>query len=191
MTTEKLKPIKDILAEVLDEVDPVLNFQVGDKLFECWKPDHITEAHNMRFVSVQVELMVLGRQYVAITEELNRISNQPELSTEEKIKINELSQAMIAKVTEMLPLNVAYIEAVTESKAGSFLGVLKEELNKRSPRKQVPIALFVNTIKEQINKALEKAAEDKELRDMGKEVLLMKPQENLPERQQTPILEAA
>lgn len=190
MTVEKLKPIRDILSEVLDEVEPTLSFQIGSTIFECWKPDHITEAHNLRFVNVQVELMVLGRQYVAITEELNELSNKAEISTEERAKINELSQSMNDKIKEMLPLNVAYIESLTETKPGEFLKLIKEDLKKRSPRKELPLALFVNKFVEQIRKALEEINKAEELEEMGKQVLLKEPQKTLPEAEQTLTLEA-
>lgn len=192
MTVEKLKPIRDLLSEVLDEVEPVLTFTVGASEYQCWKPDHITEAHNLRYVNVQVELMVLGRQYQAIVEQLNNLSSQVEISTEDRIKINELTQGMNDKVKEMLPLNVAYIEAITETKAGTFLGVLKDELKKRSPRKEVPVALFVNKLKEQIFKAMEEMDKEVELEEAGKQILL-KPeaQKVLPEKEPMLTLEAA
>lgn len=192
MSIEKLKPIRDLLSEVLDEVEPVLTFTVGGSEYQCWKPDHITEAHNLRYVNVQVELMVLGRQYQAIVEQLNNLSSQVEISTEDRVKINELTQGMNDKVKEMLPLNVAYIEAITETKAGTFLGVLRDELKKRSPRKEVPVALFVNKLKEQIFKAMEEMDKEAELEEMGKQILL-KPeaQKALPEKEQMLTLEAA
>jgi hypothetical protein len=192
MKDEKLKPVRDILSEVLDEVEPTLSFLIGDTLFECWKPDHITEAHNLRFVNAQVELMVLGRQYVAITEELNELSNKAEISTEERVRINELSQGMSDKIKEMLPLNVTYIESLTETKPGEFLKIIKKDLEKRSPKKELPLALFVNKFVEQMRKALEETNKEDELEEMGKQVLLKEPpQKNLPEAEQTLILEAA
>lgn len=192
MSVEKLKPIHDLLSEVLDEVEPVLTFTVGASEYQCWKPDHITEAHNLRYVNVQVELMVLGRQYQAIVEQLNNLSSQVEISTEDRIKINELTQGMNDKVKEMLPLNVAYIEAITETKQGTFLGILKDELKKRSPRKEVPVALFVNKLKEQIFKAMEEIDKEEELEETGKQVLLTpEAQKALPDKEPMSILEAA
>lgn len=166
MTT--LVPIKDLLAEILDEVTPFFIFRIGELEFQCWKPDHIAEAHNLRYVSSQVELMVLGQQYQLLVKRLNDLSVASEISVNEQIEINNITQKMGEAVKAMLPLNAAYIEALTESKAGSFLTTVKVELGKRNLNKDVPLALIINSIREQINSALEKNAPRAESDAVGK-----------------------
>ena len=167
MTT--LAPIKDLLAEILDEVTPFFIFRIGELEFQCWKPDHIAEAHNLRYVSSQVELMVLGQQYQLLVKRLNDLSVSNEISVNEQIEINNITQKMGEAVKAMLPLNASYIEALTESKAGSFLTIIKAELGKKNLTKDVPLALIINSIREQINDALEKSTPNAKNDDMGKE----------------------
>ncbi len=167
MTT--LVPIKDLLAEILDEVTPFFIFRIGTMEFQCWKPDHIAEAHNLRYVSSQVELMVLGQQYQLLVKRLNDLSVATEISANEQIEINNITQKMGEAVKAMLPLNASYIEALTESKPGILLTILKAELGKKNLNKDVPLALIINSIREQINDALEKSTPSTESDDMGKE----------------------
>lgn len=167
MTT--LAPIKDLLAEILDEVKPFFIFRIGEVEFQCWKPDHITEAHNLRYVSSQVELMVLGQQYQLLVKKLNDLSVSNEISVNEQVEINNITQKMGEAVKAMLPLNAAYIEALTQSKAGTFLTFIKSELSKKNLNKDVPLALIINSIREQMNKALEENSENTKSDDVGKE----------------------
>jgi hypothetical protein len=164
-----LVPIKDLLAEILDEVTPFFIFRIGELEFHCWKPDHIAEAHNLRYVTSQVELMVLGQQYQLLVKRLNDLSVSSEISIDEQIEINNITSKMGDTVKSMLPLNAAYIEALTESKAGSFLTIIKVELSKKNLNKDIPLALIVNSIREQINTALEKSNESANIDNVGKE----------------------
>jgi hypothetical protein len=49
------------------------------------------------------------------------------------------------------------------------LTIIKVELGKKNLTKDVPLALIVNSIREQINNALEKSTPSAENDDMGKE----------------------
>lgn len=164
-----LAPIKDLLAQILDDVRPFFIFRIGELEFECWKPDHIAEAHNLRYVNSQVELMVLGQQYQLLVKRLNDLSLSPELTVDEQIEINNITHKMGEAVKSMLPLNAAYIEALTQSKAGSFLTLIKVELDKKNFKKEIPLALIINSIREQINSALEQSTESFKSEDEGKE----------------------
>jgi hypothetical protein len=151
----KLKPIRDILEEVLGDVEPLVTYSIGDSILEFWKPDHISERHHLRFVSVQVEQMVVGRQYSAILEKINELSDRTDIDSSLQRQLNSLTEQMANKLEELLPLNCQYLEALSELEPGSLLKILKDELAKRNPRKQVPMALFVNTLANKIREAMQ------------------------------------
>lgn len=174
-----LAPINDLLAQILDEVRPFFIFRIGELEFECWKPDHIAEAHNLRYVSSQVELMVLGQQYQLLVKRLNELSVSTELAVDEQIEINNITHKMGVAVKSMLPLNATYIEALTQSKAGSFLTLIKVELDKKNFKKEIPLALIINSIREQINNALEKDTESIESDGVGKEMTTTETEQKL------------
>lgn len=150
----KLKPIKDILEEVLGDVEPIVTYSVGDTILEFWKPDHISEKHHLRFVAVQVEQMVVGRQYSAILERINELSDRTDISVALQHEIETLTRQMAEKLEELLPLNCQYLEALSEQEPGNLLKVLQSELAKRNARKQVPMSLFVNTLANKIREAM-------------------------------------
>lgn len=169
MKMTPLEPIEDLLAKILDEVKPFFIFRIGELEFKCWKPEHITEAHNMRYVSSQVKLMVLGQKYQLLVKELNELSENTEISVNEQIVINNITEKMGEVVKAMLPMNATYIEALTQSNASTFLTLIKVELGKRNPNKEIPLALIINSIREEINSALEKSTPSAKNDDMGKE----------------------
>ena len=150
----KLKPIKDILDEVLGDVEPLVTYSIGDTILEFWKPDHISEKHHLRFVAVQVEQMVVGRQYSAILERINELSDRTDITPALQKEIETLTRQMAEKLEELLPLNCQYLEALSEQEPGNLLKTLQAELVKRNPRKQVPMALFVNTLANKIRESM-------------------------------------
>lgn len=152
---QSLPPITDLLAATLDEVVPFYIFRIGDLEFKCWKPDHIAEEHNLRYVSSQVELMALGQQYQLLVDQLNELSKNSISESERKIQVNNITYSMGETIKAMLPLNASYIEALTECKPGTFLTILQVELGKKNLVKSMPLPLFVNTVRRKINDALE------------------------------------
>ena len=169
MMMTPLEPIEDLLAKILDEVKPFFIFRIGELEFKCWKPEHITEAHNMRYVESQGKLMVLGQKYQLLVKKLNDLSANAEITVDEESEINDTIYKMGEVVKSMLPLNANYIEALTQSKASTFLTLIKVELSKKNLNKEIPLALIINSIREQINDALEKSTPNAKNDDMGKE----------------------
>lgn len=150
----KVKPVKDILDEVLGDVEPIVTYSIGDTILEFWKPDHISEKHHLRFVAVQVEQMVVGRQYSAILERINQLSDRTDINSALQREIETLTRQMAEKLEELLPLNCQYLEALSEQEPGNLLKTLESELAKRNPRKRVPMALFVNTLANKIRESM-------------------------------------
>lgn len=151
----KLKPIKDLLDEILDTVEPIITYSIGDTTLEFWKPDHINEKYYLRLVSVQVEQMVVGRQYQSILKQLNELSEQTEIDGNLQGEINRLSQQFTQKGEELFPLSCQYLEALSELEPGQLIEVLKSEIAKRKPRKQLPLKLFINELADKVRKAME------------------------------------
>lgn len=158
----KLKPIKDLLDEVLGTVEPIATYAIGDTLLEFWKPDHISEAHNLRLVACQVEQMVMSRQYTALLQKINELSDRTDVDANLQAQVNSLTGQMAEKLEDLLPLNCQYLEALAELEPGQLLAILKEELSKRNTRKQLPMALFVNTLVSKVKEAMAPIEEEAE-----------------------------
>lgn len=188
----KLKPIKDILDEVLGSVEPIATYSVGDTLLEFWKPDHISEEHHLRFVSIQVEQMVVGRQYTALLDKLNELSERTDVDATLQAQVNDLSRQLAEKTEQLFPLSCQYLEALSELQPGDLITILKTELAKRNTRKQVPMALFVNKLAEKVREAMqpvEQEAEEAlaELESGDEEELENSPLEVLPASEQVAL----
>lgn len=157
----KTKPIKDLIDEVLDTVEPLITYQVGDQTLEFWKPDHIEEKHHLRFVAVQVEQMVVGRQYTSLLDRINELSDRTDSDAHLQGEVNRLTEKMATKLEELLPLNCQYIEALAELEPGELLSTIKAGIAKRGSRKQnIPLALFVNTLASKVREAMAPVEEE-------------------------------
>jgi hypothetical protein len=168
----KLKPVKDLIDEVLGDVEPVATYKVGEKIIEWWKADHITEKHHLRYVAIQVEQMVAARQYQALLNRLNYLSDLPEISEEEREEIPVLSRKFAEKSEELMPLNCQWLEALAELEPGELMSLIEAELTRRNLRKQIPIAKFINDLASYVRKATDpeeekalEASEDDEEQD--------------------------
>lgn len=149
----KLKPIKDLIDEVLDDVEPVATYKIGETVIEWWKPDHISEKHHLRYVAVQVEQMVVARQYQALLNRLNYLSDLAEISEEEKEELPILSRKFAEKSEELMPLNCQWLEALAELEPGQLMQLIESELSRRNLRKQIPLAKFINDLATYVRKA--------------------------------------
>lgn len=160
----KLKPIKDLIDEVLSDVEPVATYSIGDTILEWWKADHISEKYHLRYVAVQVEQMVVSRQYQNLLDRLNALSDLPELSQEQKNEIPVLSRQLAEKLDELMPLNCQFLEALAEMEPGGLMLLLEAELQRRNLRKKIPLAAFINDLARQVRQASEpKEEEQKQL----------------------------
>lgn len=149
------KSIKDLIDEVLSTVEPIITYQVGDQTLEFWKPEHIEERHHLRFVAVQVEQMVVGRQYTSLLEKINELSDRTDTDAHLQGEVNRLTHQMAQKLEELLPLNCQYLEALSELEPGQLLETIKAGIAKRSSRKQnIPLALFVNALATKVREAM-------------------------------------
>lgn len=157
----KIKPIKDLIDEVLDTVEPIITYQVGDQTLEFWNPDHIEEKHHLRFVAVRVEQMVVGRQYTSLLDKINELSDRTDTDAHLEGEVNRLTHQMAQKIEELLPLNCEYLEALAELEPGELLSTLKAGIAKRGSRKQnIPLGLFVNTLASKVREAMEPTEEE-------------------------------
>jgi hypothetical protein len=155
----KIKPVKDLIDEILDGVEPVATYKIGDKIIEWWKADHISEKHHLRYVAIQVEQMVAARQYQALLNRLNYLSDLSEISDEEREEIPVLSRKFAEKSEELMPLNCQWLEALAELEPGELMGLIEGELTRRNLRKSIPIAKFINDLAGYVRKATDPEAE--------------------------------
>lgn len=157
----KIKPIKDLIDEVLDTVEPIITYQIGDQTLEFWKPDHIEEKHHLRFIAVQVEQMVVGRQYTSLLDKINELSDRTDSDAHLQGEVNRLTHQMATKLEELLPLNCQYLEALAEIEPGELLTTIRAGIAKRGSRKQnIPLALFVNTLASKVREVMAPVEEE-------------------------------
>ena len=157
----KIKPIKDLIDEVLDTVEPLITYQVGEKTLEFWKPEHIKEKHHLRFVAIQVKQMFVSRQYTNLLDEINALSERTDTDANLQGEANRLTHEIAQKLEELLPLNCQYLEALSELEPDELLNSIKAGLAKRGNRKKdIPLALFVNTLASKVREAMAPVEEE-------------------------------
>ena len=179
----KVKPIKDLIDEILSDVEPVIEYKIGDKILEFWKSDHISEKFHLRYVAVQVEQMVTARQYQTILNRLNYLSDLPEITEEERAEIPVLSQKLANKQEELMPLNCQFLETLAELEPGTLQNLIETELSKRNLRKTIPIAKFINDLANFVRKATDPEPTEETEDEEGDDPLEVEVVTTLPEAQ--------